>query len=112
MDCKSVFAAKRAALRQRRVEQDKQAETWYKKAIKVHYAEQNAKAYYYLADVLKEQGKYDEALIEFQNYVGAAPEDKHGAAGVESCKLAAKWKNAPTDHEINNEVLLNSKQYD
>lgn len=87
-----------------------QAETWYKKAISANY--QDPLAVLRLAQVIKSQQRYDEALTQFNNYVKLKPEDPQGKFGVESCELAQKWKNEPAKFEILNEVLLNSKQID
>nr|MBA3707065.1 hypothetical protein [Bacteroidota bacterium] len=44
----------------------KQAEAWYIKAIKANYTDPKAKLY--LADAKKTQEKYNEAVIEYNNY--------------------------------------------
>jgi peptidoglycan-associated lipoprotein len=90
----------------------KQAETWYKKAIKAGYHETEAMVILRLADAIKAQERYDEALTEYQKYAGLKPDDLRGTNGAKSCELAQKWKDAPTRFEVQNEVLLNSKQYD
>lgn len=85
----------------------KKAETWFAKAIKAKY--QNPEAILYMADMMRVNGKYDEALTEYENYIKLKPDDPRGAVGKESCKLAVKWKENPTRHEITNVRDLNSK---
>lgn len=87
-----------------------QAETWYKKAISANY--QDPIAVLRLAQVIKAQQRYDEALTQFNNYVKLRPDDAQGKVGVESCEMAQKWKNEPAKFEVLNEVLLNSKNID
>lgn len=88
----------------------KNAEVWYKKAIKANTDEPLATLY--LADVLKAQEKYDEAVVEYNNYKKLAPADPRGENGVESCKLAQKWKDNPTKYSVDNVSQLNTKYND
>lgn len=88
----------------------KNAEVWYKKAIKLKYEEPVATLY--LADMMKAQEKYDEATVEYNNYIKLAPSDPRGAQGVESCKLAQKWKDQPTKYSVENVAGLNTKYND
>lgn len=88
----------------------KNAEVWYKKAIKAKYSDPLATLY--LADALKAQEKYDEAVVSYNDYKKLAPSDPRGENGVESCKLAQKWKDAPTKYSVENVSQLNTKYND
>jgi peptidoglycan-associated lipoprotein len=88
----------------------KQAEAWYVKAIKANYTEPKAKLY--LADSKKAQEKYNEALIEYNNYKKEVPSDPRGEDGAKSCELAQKWKDAPTRYKVENVALINTKDPD
>ncbi|PCJ84093.1 MAG: hypothetical protein COA57_09895 [Flavobacteriales bacterium] len=88
----------------------KQAETWYSKAIKAQFNDPVAQLH--LADAIKAQERYDEALAEYQKYKELNSSDPRGDNGVKSCNLSQKWKDNPTRFEVHNEVLLNSKFYD
>jgi peptidoglycan-associated lipoprotein len=88
----------------------KKAEVWFNKAIKAKYPEPEAILFY--GDMLRSNNKYDEALTEYENYVKLKPDDKRGNIGIESCKLAIKWKQEPTRHTVNNVQQLNSKNDD
>jgi tetratricopeptide (TPR) repeat protein len=88
----------------------KKAEVWFGKAIKAKY--QNPEATLYLAEMMRTNGKYDEALAEYEKYVKLKPDDARGSVGVESCKLAVNWKGAPTKHQVSNVQPLNSKYDD
>ncbi len=87
-----------------------QAETWYKKALSANY--QDPIAILHLAMVIKDQQRYDEALTQFNAYLKVRPDDATAKVGAESCEMAQKWKDEPAKFEIQNEVLLNSKQID
>lgn len=85
----------------------KKAEAWFAKAIKAKYTD--PEAVLYLGDMLRNNGKYDEALAEYEKYSKLKPEDPRGTRGVESCKLAVKWKENPTKHQVANVQPLNTK---
>lgn len=92
----------------------KGAETYYNKAIKAKYPDPIA--ILYLADVLKTQQKYPEAIVEYNNYKKQMPSDVRGENGVKSCELAQQWKDAKNTPEtrlkVENMALLNSKESD
>lgn len=87
-----------------------QAENWLKKAVLAGHPDPNGQ--YYLADAIRKQGRFDEALAEFEKFKKENPSDPRGAVGVESCQLAQEWKDNPTRYFVEPEPLLNSKQYD
>lgn len=92
----------------------KGAETYYTKAIKAKYPDPIV--YLRLADCLKAQMKYPEAIIEYNNYKKQMPGDVRGENGVKSCELAQQWKDAKNTPEtrlkVENMALLNSKESD
>jgi peptidoglycan-associated lipoprotein len=88
----------------------KLAESWYKKAIKAKYPDPIA--VYHLATSLKIQGRYPEAIVEFNNYKTENPSDPRAEEGIKSSEEAQKWIDEPTRFLVNPEIQLNSKQYD
>jgi peptidoglycan-associated lipoprotein len=88
----------------------KQAETWYRKAIKIKYPENKIQLYY--ADALKANGKFEEAVVEYEKYAELVPSDPRGKTGAEACALAQKWIDNPSRYVVENEVQLNGKQMD
>lgn len=89
----------------------KNAESWYRKAIKVD--PKNAENQYMLAKTLKNNGKYSEAIIEFNNYLKLSNEK---GAEVErmkqGCENALKWKNDKTRYQVENVKALNTRWED
>jgi peptidoglycan-associated lipoprotein len=94
----------------RMINDNKQAEAWYIKAIKGGYPD--PKATLYLADAKKAQEKYNEALIEYNNYKKQVPSDPRGEDGAKACELAQKWKDAPTRYKVENMAQINTKDPD
>ena len=71
----------------------KGAETYYQKAIATGI--DDPKVYLRLAEVLKVQFKYAEAMTEFKNYKAKGGDAKRADIGVKSCELAQQWKDNP-----------------
>lgn len=94
----------------RMIGDSKQAEAWYTKAVKAGYGD--PKAVLYLADAKKSQEKYNEALIEYNNYKKLVPDDPKGDMGAKSCELAQKWKDTPTRYVVENLSMINTKDPD
>ena len=88
----------------------KQAVVWYNKSIKAKY--DNPIAIYYVANIYKSEGKYEDAIVAFDKYKAANPSDKRAEEGVESSELAKKWKDEPTRFVVNPMPLINSEDYD
>ena len=94
----------------RYINDSKQAEIWYKKAVKVKYPDPIA--IFYLAESKKSNGKYDEALIEFKNYQDLVPASVEASNGIKSCETAVDWIDNPGRFEVFNVVALNSVEAD
>ena len=88
----------------------RKAEGYYTRAIKRRYPDPTAKLY--LADVLKAQGEYDEAIVAYEEYREVAPSDPRGREGVESCKKALEWLETPSRYELENIRDFNTKEND
>lgn len=98
------------ALCYRSLYESKEAELWFKKAIKVKYPDPLAVLYY--ADALKMNGAFEEAIVEYNNFGKLVPGDKRAEIGVKSCELASKWIEKPTRYAVENMAFFNSKDQD
>ncbi len=88
----------------------KGAETYYQKSIATNY--DDPMVYFRLAEVLKNQNKYPEAIVEYNNYKAKGGNAKKADLGVKSCELAQQWKDKPLRYKIENMGLINSKESD
>jgi peptidoglycan-associated lipoprotein len=88
----------------------KGAETYYQKSIAAGFDDPNV--YFRLAEVLKNQNKYPEAIVEYNNYKAKGGNAKKADLGVKSCELSQQWKDAPMRYKIENMALINSKESD
>ncbi|MBO7496034.1 MAG: OmpA family protein [Salinivirgaceae bacterium] len=94
----------------RMVQNYKQAENYYRKVVKKNF--DNPLATLYMADALRAQGKYEEAMKEYQNYSKLNPSDDRGPSGIESCSMAVEWMAQPTRYQIEPMHYFNSKYSD
>jgi peptidoglycan-associated lipoprotein len=91
-------------------EDGKQAAVWYNKAIKAKH--ENPIAIYHVGNIYKSEGKYEEAIVEFNKYKAANPSDKRADIAIKSSQAAKEWKDNPTRIIVNPMPLLNSEDYD
>lgn len=83
---------------------------WYNKALKAQYDE--PEAFLYLAEAYQRQGDFTQAIEYYNQYQAKNPGDPRADMGIEQCKLAEEFKKEPTRYQVQNELLLNSAEYD
>jgi peptidoglycan-associated lipoprotein len=88
----------------------KNAETWYKLAVKSSYSKPEAQ--YYLAESIKKNGKYQQAIDEFKKYKQVAPGDARADQEIRSCELSLEWQRNPEAFKVDELKELNSKESD
>lgn len=88
----------------------KNAENWYRKSVKGDPT--NTEAIFKLAQCLKSNSKYSEAITEFNNYKKKNPSDLRTDDEIKGCELALKWKNERTRYVVENVKSLNTKWSD
>ena len=91
----------------RLVNDPKNAEIWYKKAVKD--AGVSPEAQFWLAESMKKQGKYQQAVDEYRKYKQLVPNDARADLGIRSCELALEWQRAPEGYVVTELKELNSK---
>ena len=85
----------------------KRALSYYKRAIKDKYPD--VIVYLRYADVLRMEGEFDEAIVQYTKYVQLNPTDIRGEMGLKSCDFALKWKDIPTRYKVELMPLVNSR---
>ncbi len=88
----------------------KNAETWYKKISGKDYAKPNATFLY--AESLRKNGKYEDAIEEYNNYKRLVPADSRADLGIRSCELAMEWMASPEPYTVDEIKDLNSRRSD
>lgn len=88
----------------------KNAETWYRLAVKSSFSKPEAQ--YWLAESLKKTGKYQQAVDEFKKYKQIAPSDSRADQEIRACELALEWQRNPEAYKVEELKDLNSKDSD
>ncbi|HSO78418.1 MAG TPA: hypothetical protein VLQ76_07610 [Bacteroidales bacterium] len=88
----------------------KNAELWYKKAVKSAFPKPEAQ--YWLAESIKKNGRYPQAIEEFRKYRQMVPGDPRTEQQIRSCELAMEWISSPEAYNIEEAKELSSKDSD
>jgi peptidoglycan-associated lipoprotein len=94
----------------RMINDPKNAETWYKLAVKSSYSKPEAQ--YWLAESLKKNGKHQLAIDEFKKYKQVAPSDARADQEIRACELAIDWLRNPEAYKVEELKEVNSKESD
>src|ERR1043165_2294842 len=78
----------------------KESVGWYEKSVKGGNKDPKATLNY--ADALKMNGRYDEAIAQYNAYKTMNPTDPRGQDGATACEMAQQWKDKPTKHKVEN----------
>lgn len=90
----------------------KRAEATYKRLVKNDWENRNPEVLLRYADVLKINGKYTEAIEQYNAYIEKNPEDPRGKSGAETAALIEEWMANPSKYEITNVKKINSREAD
>jgi peptidoglycan-associated lipoprotein len=85
----------------------KNAETWYKKALKAGFKDPTCQ--YRYAEALKNNQNYAQAIIEMKEYKKLVSNDPRADRMITGCEDALKWKNQKTRYLVENVKELNTK---
>lgn len=94
----------------RLVNDPKNAETWYKLAVKSSFSRPDAQ--FWLAESIKKNGKHQQAIDEFKKYKQIAPSDARADQEIRSCELALEWLRNPEAYKVDDLRDINSKESD
>jgi peptidoglycan-associated lipoprotein len=88
----------------------KNAEIWYKKAVRTSYSKPETQ--YWFAESMKKNGKYQTAVDEFKKYKQLVPADPRADQEIRACELASEWLRNPEAYKIDEIKDINSKDAD
>lgn len=94
----------------RHMGQNRQAEIFYEKALDKNYESPDLLFNY--AKVLLINESYEKALVYFNKYKAARPNDRNADIGIQSVELAQKWKQSPTNYVVEPLAFANSRYND
>jgi peptidoglycan-associated lipoprotein len=88
----------------------KNAETWYKLAVRSSSSKPEAQ--FWLAESLKKNGKHQLAIEEFKKYKQIVPSDSRADQEIRACELAIEWLRNPEAYKVEEIRDINSKESD
>ena len=91
----------------RLIENNKRAESAYKNAVR--YNHKDSLVHYYYAEVLKSNGKYKEALKQYQEFEKLSPNNELALAGIASCDSALNAWKKKSRYEVSQFKKFNSR---
>lgn len=94
----------------RHINDPKNAETWYKLAVKSSTSKPDAQ--YWLAESMKKNGKHQAAIDEFKKYKQIAPSDSRADQQIRACELALEWTRNPEAYKVEDIKDINSRESD
>ncbi|HEM49298.1 MAG TPA: hypothetical protein ENO27_03710, partial [Caldithrix sp.] len=94
----------------RLVNDPKNAETWYKLAVRSSNSKPDAQ--YWLAESIKKSGSYQQAIDEFKKYKQIAQSDARADQQILACELALEWQRNPEAYIVEELKDLNSRGSD
>lgn len=94
----------------RRINASARATGAYQNAIRYRYPD--SMALFYLARSQQMQGKYKDAIKNYQLFLEKKPEDRLALNGIRGCEAASEWKKLPTRYKVKRADLFNSRRAD
>ena len=96
----------------RLTENYRRAELSYKRLVRYGWDKKHPEILLHLADALKINGKYDEAVVQYQAYAQKVPDDPRAKEGAESCAHIKDWMEHPSKYEVTDLKKINSREAD
>jgi len=94
----------------RLINDPRNAETWYKLAIKS--SNPKPEAQFWLAESIKKSGRYQNAIDEFKKYKQIAQSDARADQEIRACELSLEWLRNPESYKVEELKDLNSRESD
>lgn len=94
----------------RLINDPRNAEIWYKKAVRTAYSKPQAQ--YWFALSLKKNGKYQQAIDEFRKFKQLVPSDPRPDQEIRACELASEWLRNPEAYKVDELKDIDSKDAD
>lgn len=90
----------------------REANEWYERTLLLDYDEIVPEAYLHNAEMYRMMSEFEKAIENYAEYLKLVPEDEMALAGMESCKRNKEYEAEKTRHVVENEAILNTKEFD
>lgn len=96
----------------RRLNMSARASAAFNNAVRYQYAETDSMTYLYLAQSLHADGKYKDAIKNYELFLEKDPNSRVAHNGLIGCVEAIKWKENPTRYVVKRADMFNSRRSD
>ena len=96
----------------RRLNMSARASAAFNNAVRYQYAETDSMTYLYLAQSLHADGKYKDAIKNYELFLEKDPNSRVAHNGLIGCVEAIKWKENPTRYIVKRADMFNSRRSD
>ena len=94
----------------RRLNMSARAAAAYQNAIRYHFPD--SMAIFYMAQAQQAEGKYAQAIKNYEEFLAMKPKFRLAEDGVRGCRNALKLRENPTRYTVRNAKLFNSRRAD
>lgn len=94
----------------RLINDPRKAETYYSRVVKRKF--KNPKATLYYAEMLRMNGKVENAKAQYEEYIKLEPTDNQAITELQTCDSILSWKKNPTRYQVANVKEFNTKYND
>ena len=94
----------------RRLNMSARAAAAYQNAFRYHYPD--SMAIFYMAQAQQAEGKYAQAIKNYEEFLALKPKFRLAEDGVRGCRNALKLRENPTRYTVRNAKLFNSRRAD
>jgi outer membrane protein OmpA-like peptidoglycan-associated protein len=88
---------------------NEEAENWYQRCIDLRYAEYEPDIFYRIASIQRQNGEYEKAKENYQEYLQLVPIDKRAETALASLEKAEVLKDNRTRYNVKNEMKINTE---
>ncbi|MBR6757074.1 MAG: OmpA family protein [Bacteroidaceae bacterium] len=96
----------------RRINMSARASAAFNNAVRYKYAETDSMTFLYLAQSQHAEGKYKDAIKNYELFLEKNPHSRVAHNGLIGCVEAVKWKDNPTRYVVKRADLFNSRRSD
>ena len=96
----------------RRLNMSARAAAAFTNAVRYKYDEVDSTTYLYLAQSRHAEGKYKDAIENYELYLAKNPDSRVAHNGLIGCVEAVKWKETPTRYTVKKANIFNSRRSD
>lgn len=90
----------------------REANEWYDRALLLDYQDVIPEIHYFNGEMLRMMGDFEKATLSYEAYKKLVPADSRADVGIQSCKNSKSFVANKTRHKVENQAIINKKEFD